>query len=167
MTKLGGGSCPPPAPYAYSCELVVDSFLYFVFKVDQGECVKLSDIGIICQNDVTERSMIYAAPEVLHNCHYSAAGDVYTLGLVFWEMWYGSQVFSEILPLQKRDFVERVDVQGYRPRHQECKFILQDVQSLLHYCWAAKEEMRTTASRCYSFLLKILRTTNIQADNDN
>ena len=99
--------------------------------------------------------MIYVAPEVLNSSHYSAASDVYTLGLVFWEMWYRTQVFSEILPLGKLEFVDRVGAQEYRPRHPEREFILQEVQTLLHYCWAAQEEMRVTASRCYSFLLDI------------
>ena len=104
--------------------------------------------------------MIYAAPEVLNSSHYSAASDVYALGLVFWEMWYRTQVFSEILPLGKLEFVERVDVQGYRPRHPEGMFILQEVQTLLHYCWAAQDEIRVTASRCCSFLLDIKKISD-------
>jgi serine/threonine protein kinase len=127
-----------------------------LFEVGPDECIKLSDIGIIGRNEVTESSMVYAAPEVLQSCKYSTASDIYSLGLVFWEMWYRSKVFSEILPLEKHEFMAKV-VDGYRPQQHDCKITLAKVQTIINYCWAGNEEMRITASRCYTNLVNVLK----------
>lgn len=120
----------------------------------------MTDIGIVAKNEVSERSMIYAAPEVLQTKSFSTASDVYSLGMVFWEMWYGCKVFSEILPLDKIQFLERI-VSGYRPQQKDCKITLPKVQTIIHHCWAGMKEMRIAASRCYSSLLDVMKGIQI------
>ena len=108
--------------------------------------------------------MVYAAPEVLLNNNYSASSDVYSLGLTFWEMWYGSKVFSEILPLNKHEFSEMVN-SGYRPQKSDCKIKMPEVQSIIDHCLAEKIDMRITASQCYSDLVTAHEKFHIEENN--
>ncbi len=108
--------------------------------------------------------MIYAAPEVLQTGCYRTASDVYSLGIILWEMWYGSQAFAEILPLEMHDFFGKV-VDGYRPQQPECKISVPKVQTIINYCCAGNEEMRITASRCHSNLVSVLQEVLIKGDN--
>lgn len=38
----------------------------------------------------------YNAPEVLQGGIHTFASDIYSLGLVIWELWYGQRVFSDL-----------------------------------------------------------------------
>ena len=129
-------------------------------KVGRGDCTKLSDIGIIGRDEVTKKSMIYAAPEVLQTHSYSAGSDVYSFGLTLWEMWYGSRVFAEILPLARHEFLAKI-VDGYRPQMHDCKIALPKLQTIISYCCAGKADMRIRASRCHSGLDGMLREFHV------
>ena len=128
--------------------------------VGKSDCLRLADIGIIGQDEVTEKNMIYAAPEVLQTNSYSAGSDVYSFGLMLWEMWYGSQVFAEIMPLKKCEFLAKI-ADGYRPQMHECKIALPKLQTIISYCCAGKADMRMTMSRCHSSLASVMKENHV------
>ncbi|XP_028400803.1 uncharacterized protein LOC114523936 [Dendronephthya gigantea] len=140
--------------YIHCLKLVHKHLTLENILVGPDGCVKVSDIGIIGRNEPTQYNMIYTAPEVLQSNSYvySAGSDVYSLGLVFWEMWHGSQVFSEILPLNKYNFMEKV-ISGYRPQKPGCKIRMPEVKDIIDQCLSGEIGMRITASRCYSYLV--------------
>ncbi|CAH1261587.1 NEK11 [Branchiostoma lanceolatum] len=63
-----------------------------------GDVVKLADVGVTKREvDVTGTvtgTAIYAAPEVKNRQLYDKRADIYSLGLLLWEMWYGRTVWS-------------------------------------------------------------------------
>ncbi|KAL3861909.1 hypothetical protein ACJMK2_007922 [Sinanodonta woodiana] len=66
--------------------------------------VKITDVGVSKEQDIITTAgqnigtVLYHAPEICLNpfANHSFASDVYSFGLVLWEVWYGEHVFSEI-----------------------------------------------------------------------
>jgi len=55
-----------------------------------GDKIKIRDVGIMKHTDLSQvdkRSMQYMAPEVYHGFYYKKA-DVFSFGLILWELWY-------------------------------------------------------------------------------
>ena len=53
------------------------------------------------------------APEVMEGKLHSAKVDIYSFGLMMWEMWFGKRVFIE---LRREDIYRRVKDEHYRPQ---------------------------------------------------
>ncbi|XP_035663931.1 uncharacterized protein LOC118407559 [Branchiostoma floridae] len=64
--------------------------------VTAGDVVKLADVGVTKREaDVTGTitgTATYAAPEVKERKVYDKSADIYSLGIILWEMWYGRTV---------------------------------------------------------------------------
>ena len=90
------------------------------------------------------------APEVLHGREYDSKADIYSLGIMLWEMWYGKRAFSEVTMVttsleQWRKLVN----DGYRPEHLEgCKKLPIRWENVVSQCWEGNPENRPTAAEC-------------------
>ncbi|ONK70097.1 uncharacterized protein A4U43_C05F30230 [Asparagus officinalis] len=73
---------------------------------DQNSCVKIADFGIACEEaycDVfTEDPGTYRwmAPEMIKHKHYGRKVDVYSFGLLLWEMVTGTTPYEDMTPIQ-------------------------------------------------------------------
>ena len=113
--------------------------------------MKITDVGV--SKDVTditgtlEGTPVYIAPEVFHSQLYDGKADIYSFGLILWEMWYGQRAFTEFNGTMKL-FFSRVD-KGYRPKDVEGtkKPPAQWVQ-LMSRCWDRNPEQRPCANSC-------------------
>ena len=61
--------------------------------------MKIADVGLAkAEIDITGTfagTPIYMAPEVFHSQKYGTEADIYSLGLIMWEMWYGQRAFAD------------------------------------------------------------------------
>ncbi|XP_078583516.1 dual serine/threonine and tyrosine protein kinase-like [Branchiostoma floridae x Branchiostoma japonicum] len=68
--------------------------------VTPGDVVKLTDFGETKREDNVTGTMTgtatYAAPEVMERKVYDKSADIYSLGLILWEMWYGRSVWDAL-----------------------------------------------------------------------
>ena len=62
--------------------------------------MKIADVGLAkAEIDITGTlagTPVYMAPEVFHSQVYNTKADIYSLGLLMWEMWYGQRVFVNV-----------------------------------------------------------------------
>ncbi|XP_078691940.1 uncharacterized protein LOC144922170 [Branchiostoma floridae x Branchiostoma belcheri] len=74
--------------------------------VTKDNTVKLADVGVTKREDKITGTMIgtaiYAAPEVKEWKVYDKSADIYSLGLILWEMWYGRTLFDKADTYYKR-----------------------------------------------------------------
>ena len=83
--------------------------------------MKIADVGLSkAVNKITGTlagTPVYMAPEVFHSQLYDTKADIYSLGIILWEMWYEQQAFSDVsnIPSHVALFV-MVD-EGLRPEH--------------------------------------------------
>ncbi len=97
----------------------------------------------------------YAAPEMLRSSVYNSKADIYSFGLMMWEMWYGERAFSRDL----NTLLEEV-TGGVRPSHVEGMRKPPDGwQHLMQWCWDGEAYKRPNAAMCHKELTKLYQVT--------
>ena len=114
--------------------------------------MKITDVGV--SKDVKEitgtleGTPAYIAPEVFHSKVYDSKVDIYSFGIILWEMWYGQQAFTEFEgPITH--FFRLVD-EGHRPRIVEgSEEPPARWKQLMSWCWDRNPEQRPSAKICF------------------
>ena len=129
--------------------------------MNEDRTAKIADIEIVGQFLETEKSIIYLAPEVLANLEMrTKEADMYSYGIMLWEMWYGAQAFTELMPLNKTTFQDNI-ADGHRPINPETTISLPGVQTIMDCCWTHLATERLRAQECYDEFQAILESRNV------
>ena len=59
---------------------------------------------------------VYIAPEIFRSEIYEFSADIYSLGIILWEMWYGQTPFTNIKFKNWKEFGKLVN-EGRHPEH--------------------------------------------------
>eukprot|EP00607_Mallomonas_marina_P008532 CAMPEP_0182419010 /NCGR_PEP_ID=MMETSP1167-20130531/3396_1 /TAXON_ID=2988 /ORGANISM="Mallomonas Sp, Strain CCMP3275" /LENGTH=554 /DNA_ID=CAMNT_0024593563 /DNA_START=152 /DNA_END=1819 /DNA_ORIENTATION=+ len=107
-------------------------------------------------------SLRYMAPEVIRSCPYNEKVDIYSYGLILWQITTGEAPFQG---LTLRDFYPRVVKDQLRPALSEMTGALPSFMDMVHTCWDHNNQERPSASE----ILDILRDMNlsVQAMKNN
>ncbi|XP_046852544.1 dual serine/threonine and tyrosine protein kinase-like isoform X2 [Xenia sp. Carnegie-2017] len=120
--------------------------------VTNDDKVAISDVGIVGQFKEAEESLIYLAPEVLKNLeHRIKPGDIYSFGIMLWEMWYGVTAFRELMPIIRENFRAKL-LDGHRPEIMEQEVNHPKARETMEDCWTTCYEKRITAKNCFDRL---------------
>ncbi len=120
--------------------------------------MKITDVGVSKKaEDITGTlagTPLYIAPEVFHSQVYDSKADIYSFGLIMWEMWYGQQAFAEVRgPMEK---VFRWVDEGHRPKDVKGKKEPpRRWKILMEKCWDGDPEKRPSASKCHQEITKL------------
>mmetsp|Transcript_12227 Transcript_12227/g.21202 ORF Transcript_12227/g.21202 Transcript_12227/m.21202 type:complete len:353 (-) Transcript_12227:638-1696(-) len=116
--------------------------------VDENMHVKLLDFGLSRYEDLEgfmtgeTGSYRWAAPEVLRSQKYGRPCDVYSFGIVSWEIVTGHLPFDKMSPVEVG---LRVASGGLRPaKLEERENCPQGLCDLIHQCWAEDQAARPT-----------------------
>ena len=91
---------------------------------------------------------VYMAPEVFRTKLPDWKADIYSLGIILWEMWYGPPAFSFDQRSTPQEFFRRVE-KGERPVHRkDCKKPPPIWGDMMRSCWDGDPEKRPTAKKC-------------------
>lgn len=111
---------------------------YIILQLSYEDVVKIADV------DADGVEAAYTAPELISSSFYDGQVDIYSFGIVMWEMWYGKRAFSEL----QEDLAGKV-VEGQRPSHVVGQRKPPNAwENLFQRCWAAQPENRPTAEMC-------------------
>ena len=126
-------------------------FLFcIVLQLSHEDIVKVADVG------VAGVGVAYIAPEVIRSNEYDGKTDVYSFGIMMWEMWYGKRAFFE----EGEDLSALLGAVagGKRPSHVEDNIKPPNGwQHLMERCWDGRAERRPTAAMCQSELTVLYR----------
>ncbi|XP_068665266.1 serine/threonine/tyrosine-protein kinase HT1-like [Aristolochia californica] len=110
---------------------------------DENFCLKVADFGIACEeaycDSLAEDPGTYRwmAPEMIKHKPYSRNVDVYSFGLLLWELVAGTIPYEEMTPIQAAFAVVNKNLRPPIPLH--CPPAL---QALIEQCWAHNPEKR-------------------------
>ncbi|KAF3778579.1 Serine/threonine-protein kinase [Nymphaea thermarum] len=110
---------------------------------DEDHHLKIADFGIACEeahcDGLTEDPGTYRwmAPEMIKHEHYGHKVDVYSFGLVLWEMVAGTIPYEDMIPVQAAFAV--VNKNARPPIPPTCPPAL---RALIEQCWAKLPEKR-------------------------
>ena len=114
--------------------------------------MKIADVGLskprVDLTDTIVGTAVYMAPEVFHSQEYDSKADIYSLGIIMWEMWHGQQAFADDPVETQKELFSWVDV-GNRPVDRKgCRKPYFLWEHLMAQCWKGEPEKRPTAERC-------------------
>ena len=120
--------------------------------MSEDNTVKIADVGLAkAEIDITgtfRGTPLYTAPEVFRSQVYDSKADIYSLGLLMWEMWYGQRAFADAARTTLHDFFDWVD-KGNRPVHKQgFKKPPPLWEPLMTQCWDSNPDKRPTAKEC-------------------
>eukprot|EP00164_Ancoracysta_twista_P002702 GFYU01003596.1.p1 GENE.GFYU01003596.1~~GFYU01003596.1.p1 ORF type:complete len:1677 (-),score=380.96 GFYU01003596.1:129-5090(-) len=121
--------------------------------VDDAWNVKVGDFGLSRFKNDTYMTTVgtpgWAAPEVLRNQHYSEKADVYSFGIVLWELCSRQPLYPDMAP---HDIIREVCERQMRPPSINCPKPLND---LMLRCLSEDPEKRPSFSRCLEMLQRM------------
>ena len=139
---------------------MVCSFLIIctLVQISLQDVVKIADVGVSKEGKMITGTMAgtpaFVAPEVIRSSVYDSMADMYSFGIMMWEMWYGRRAFLD-MGGDLTTFWEKV-VEGARPSHIEGTRMPPDQwQNLMQCCWDGEAEKRLTAATCHNQLKKL------------
>ncbi|KAL9963747.1 hypothetical protein ACROYT_G027281 [Oculina patagonica] len=120
--------------------------------LSEENSVKVTDVGVSKEaEDITGTlagTPVYIAPEVFHSEVYDSKADIYSFGLILWEMWYGQQAFADV-NLTITAFFTLVD-KGHRPKDVKGSMVPPPLwKELMEKCWSGNPEERPSAKSCH------------------
>uniref|UniRef100_A0A7S4UIN4 Protein kinase domain-containing protein n=2 Tax=Paramoeba aestuarina TaxID=180227 RepID=A0A7S4UIN4_9EUKA len=108
--------------------------------VDSNWLVKVADFGLSKIKDFFEETSslvgtpAWTAPEVLRGDRYDEKADVYSFGIILWEIMTGHRPFSGY---RLRQVIAAVCDKKERPSDiVDCPIEDKEVEDLINYCWA-------------------------------
>ncbi|KAJ6845864.1 serine/threonine-protein kinase HT1 [Iris pallida] len=110
---------------------------------DKDSCVKIADLGTACEEahcDILADdpgTYRWMAPEMLKQKAYGRKVDVYSFGLILWEMVAGTIPYEDMSPIQAAFAVVNKNSRPKIPAGCPAA-----VQSLIEHCWALHPEKR-------------------------
>jgi len=122
--------------------------------------VKLSNICLTRQLTIEDGSncdeFLHLPPEAIRNMTYNASSEIYSLGIMLWEMWYGKEAFAELKGRSLEVFLVNVE-EGHRPALARLNTQTAIKWSeLIAGCWRKEAAERKALRDCASMIKAIL-----------
>ena len=128
-------------------------------KISLQDDVKIAAVGVSKEEKLITGTMAgtpaFVAPELIRSSMYDSKADMYSFGIMMWEMWYGRRAFLDVGG-DVNTFWGRVE-EGVRPSHIEGTNMPPDQwQNLMQWCWDGEAVKRPTAEMCQEELTELL-----------
>ncbi|RHZ43767.1 hypothetical protein Glove_856g14 [Diversispora epigaea] len=126
---------------------------------------RISDLGLSGPVDKPSNSIYgnlpYIAPEVICSEIYSTKSDIYSMGILMWEVITGETPFSDHEFDSDSDFVLAI-INGYRPKIYE--YIPHEYLTLMKQCWDANPDNRPDAITIYRKIKSLIKSLYNEMD---
>ncbi|CAO1945967.1 unnamed protein product [Urochloa humidicola] len=131
-------------------------------------CAKIVDFGIACEEEYCDPlandtgTFRWMAPEMMKHKAYGRKVDVYSFGLILWEMFSGSIPYEELNPFQAAFAVFDKNVRPAIPTSCPAP-----VRLLIEQCWASHPEKRPDFCQIVQILEKFKTVLDRDGTLDN
>lgn len=143
--------------HLHNCGLIHRDLKSVNMLIDKNYNVKLCDFGLSRVvatkkgNNMTGNvgTVSWIAPEVFENQPYDSKADIYSFGIIMWELYTKQTPFSDVNAFE----IPIAVIRGDRPPIP--KEMPKDYAKLMKQCWNGKPSKRPTASKIVKELTKM------------
>ncbi|KAK8948848.1 Serine/threonine-protein kinase HT1 [Platanthera zijinensis] len=120
---------------------------------DHNFCVKIADFGVACEEAYCDEleddagTYRWMAPEMIKHRPYGRKVDVYSFGLLLWEMITGAIPYEDMSPVQAAFAVVNKNIRPTIP--SDCSV---ELRALIEQCWSTFPEKRPEFRQIVKFL---------------
>lgn len=100
-------------------------------------------------------TLLTMAPEIVRSERYTSAADVFSFGMVLWELWTGQVPYKGLMPAQ---LMYEVAIKGTRPNLGPSSGIPASVATVIRMCWQGEQTQRPRFLEIVRRLQSIART---------
>ena len=116
------------------------NILHFYIRLSEDDRVRVTDVDVSKHVFVVTGTLagisVYRAPEVLVFKMHEFSADIYSLGIMLWEMWHGQQAFTNIMFKSLLEIRNLIVNQGRCPEHDnKCNPPPPSWEKLIKKCW--------------------------------
>eukprot|EP00245_Coleochaete_scutata_P000955 TRINITY_DN1117_c0_g1_i2.p1 TRINITY_DN1117_c0_g1~~TRINITY_DN1117_c0_g1_i2.p1 ORF type:complete len:640 (-),score=134.06 TRINITY_DN1117_c0_g1_i2:975-2894(-) len=135
--------------------------------MDENEVVKVADFGVARVQDATgimtaeTGTYRWMAPEVIEHKAYDHKADVFSFGVVLWELLTGRLPYADLTPLQAAVGVVQKALRPTIPKNTHPR-----LTELMQRCWKEKPVERPEFSEITKELLDILKAVEAEGEED-
>lgn len=136
--------------------------------LDENEVVKVADFGVArvqSQSGImTAETGTYRwmAPEIIEHKPYDRKADIFSFGIVLWELLTGKVPYADLTPLQAAVGVVQKGLRPTIPKNIHPKLV-----DLLNRCWKTDPAERPEFSEITLMLQEILKEVNEELDHES
>jgi len=178
--KLKKGQLPPPLCLKYALDVASGLCYLHALKprivhrdlkpeniLVASDGLRIADFGISAEVEGTDfgtrcGSNWYMAPEVMLAQEYSEKADIFSFGIVLWEMLNGKEPYHEE---QKKGLKLQIDIAQRKRRPIWSKKLVQSsLRELVEQCWQHSPLARPTMNIVLSELRDFYRKPNVRGD---
>ncbi|XP_002732513.1 uncharacterized protein LOC100370751 [Saccoglossus kowalevskii] len=108
-------------------------------------------------SDTNDKNFMYLSPEVLEGAQYDSMADIYSIGLLMWELWYGEKItqgFKQLVVSSRERFTSYV-LSSTRPRIASDKPMHKAWRSVMEECWSKDAHLRPSALNVFHEVEKV------------
>lgn len=99
-------------------------------------------------------TLLTMAPEIVRSERYTSAADVFSFGMVLWELWTGQLPYRGLMPAQ---LMFEVAIKGTRPNLGPSSGVPPSVATVIRMCWQGEQTQRPSFLEIVRQLQKIAR----------
>lgn len=99
-------------------------------------------------------TLLTMAPEIVRSERYTSAADVFSFGMVLWELWTGQVPYRGLMPAQ---LMFEVAIKGARPNLGPSSGVPPSVAAVIRMCWQGEQTQRPPFLEIVRRLQKIAR----------
>ncbi|CAC5401886.1 unnamed protein product [Mytilus coruscus] len=146
---------------SYKCDKEGTKYLQIFHGIKDGK-VKIADMGVAKEVSYILGTLTGTpstiAPEVYHGKLYGTEADIYSLGIIMWEMWYCDAAYStkEYNFLNMNEFADCIK-EGKRPTFNTGFAPPSDLKKMIETCWSSNTTVRPSAENVFVELSSWMR----------
>ena len=114
--------------------------------------VKIGDLGLAKElSSITGTLLgtpLYMAPEVWEENQYTEKADIYSFGIVMWEIWYGCDVNTKLQCSNIAKLFDAISKFALDPFMEIGKKPINLWQDIMIPCWSSRPKERLSAHQC-------------------
>lgn len=124
-------------------------------QISMRDHIKVADLGLAtCKHMITGTvcgTPLYMAPEVKEAKTYDSRADMYSFGLMMWEMWFGEKVSRDLSYMSAEKVSRRVGEKCRRGNHVPPT----EWVELMSSCWNHDPCVRRTATESKALIIEM------------